>query len=475
MAIKDLRTFIRALEERRDLVRISEPLSVDLEVAALLRELMYRGGPAVIIERTREGTLPIVGNLFGKWDRVMLAMEGNDPETAASKLTDLLNLRIPQGLFDALKSLNELRRFSQYFPRSVNDGPVREVEWSNIDLTKIPAIRQWVHEPGRFITFGITFVKYGNYRNFGYYRLQVVGRDRFVMHWQPWRRSAMYGELSEKAEVAVVFGPDPVTMLMAGISIPHPLDKLLVTGVLRGEGVELVRGSTVDVEYPANAELVIEGELTGEYVREGPFGDHVGVYSIAKEYPVVKVKAIYSRRDPLIPVTVTGRPVLEDGNIIRFGTRVVKPLLKQILPELVDIEIPPEGLGYVIITSIRKRYPGHARRVMTALWGLVPVLGKVVIVVDHDVDVRDWGQVMYAVAAHVNPSRDILIIDNYPVEELDPSTPVPNLGSKVGIDATRKLPEEYGGKEYPMDVTAPSDVIDRVRRIVDSIMGRSRN
>ncbi|GAB6946889.1 UbiD family decarboxylase [Vulcanisaeta sp. JCM 16161] len=475
MAIKDLRTFIRALEERRDLIRISEPLSVDLEVAALLRELMYRGGPAVIIERTRENTLPIVGNLFGKWDRVMLAMEGSDPETMASKLTDLVNLRIPQGLFDALKSLNELRRFSQYFPRSVGNGPVRELRWDSIDLTRIPAIRQWVHEPGRFITFGITFVKYGDYRNFGYYRLQVIGRDRFVMHWQPWRRSAMYGELSERAEVAVVFGTDPVTMLMAGVSIPHPLDKLLITGVLRGEGVELVRGSTVDVEYPANAELVIEGELTGEYVREGPFGDHVGVYSIAKEYPVVRVKAIYSRRDPLIPVTVTGKPVLEDGNIIRFGTKVVKPLLKLILPELVDIEIPPEGLGYVIIASIRKRYPGHARRIMTALWGLVPVLGKVVIVVDHDVDVRNWGQVMYAIAAHVNPSRDILVIDNYPVEELDPSTPIPNLGSKVGIDATRKLPEEYGGREYPMDVTTSNDVIDRVRRIVDSIMDRSRN
>ncbi|WP_367834218.1 UbiD family decarboxylase domain-containing protein [Vulcanisaeta sp. JCM 16159] len=269
MAIKDLRTFIRALEERRDLIRISEPLSVDLEVAALLRELMYRGGPAVIIERTRENTLPIVGNLFGKWDRVMLAMEGSDPETMASKLTDLVNLRIPQGLFDALKSLNELRRFSQYFPRSVGNGPVRELRWDSIDLTRIPAIRQWVHEPGRFLTFGITFVKYGDYRNFGYYRLQVIGRDRVVMHWQPWRRSAMYGELSERAEVAVVFGPDPVTMLMAGVSIPHPLDKLLITGVLRGEGVELVRGSTVDVEYPANAELVIEGELTSEYVRRG--------------------------------------------------------------------------------------------------------------------------------------------------------------------------------------------------------------
>ncbi|BDR91557.1 UbiD family decarboxylase [Vulcanisaeta souniana] len=475
MVIKDLRAFIKVLEERNELIRIDEPLSVDLEVAALLRELMYRGGPAVIIERTKEGTLPIVGNLFGKWDRVMLSMENNDPEIATSRLADLLNIRVPQGLADALKSINELRKFSQYFPKNVGNGAVKEQEWSAIDLTKIPAIRQWVHEPGRFITFGITFVKYGNYRNFGYYRLQVIGRDRFVMHWQPWRRSAMYGELGDKAEVAIVFGPDPVTMLMAGVSIPHPLDKLLVTGVLRGEGVELVRGSTVDVEYPANAELVIEGELTGEYVREGPFGDHVGVYSIAKEYPVVKVKAIYSRRNPIVPVTVTGKPVLEDGNIIRFGTKVVKSPLRLLLPELVDLEIPPEGLGFVIIASIRKRYPGHARRVMTTLWGLVPVLGKLMIVVDDDVNVRDWGQVMYAVAAHVNPSRDILIIDNYPVEELDPSTPVPNLGSKVGIDATRKLPEEYGGREYPMDATAPSDVINRVRRIVDSILGKSRN
>ena len=475
MATKDLRAFIKVLEERNELIRVNEPLSVDLEVAALLRELMYRGGPAVIIERTKEGTLPIVGNLFGRWDRVMLAMEGNDPEAAASNLVDLLNLRIPQGFLDAIKALSELRRVSQYLPRTVSNGPVREVEWDVIDLTKIPAIRQWTHEPSRFITFGITFVKYGNYRNFGYYRLQVIGRDRLIMHWQPWRRSAMYGELSERPEVAIVFGPDPVTMLMAGVSIPHPLDKLLVTGVLRGDGVELVKGSTVDVEYPANAELVIEGELTGEFVREGPFGDHVGVYSIAREYPVVRVKAIYSRRDPLIPVTVTGKPVLEDGNIIRFGTKVVKPLLRQVLPELVDIDIPPEGLGYVIIASIRKRYPGHARRVMMTLWGLVPVLGKVIIVVDQDVNVNDWGQVMYAIAAHVNPSRDILIIDNYPVEELDPSTPIPNLGSKVGIDATRKLPEEYGGREYPMDVTAPSDVIDKVRMIVNSLMGRSRN
>jgi 4-hydroxy-3-polyprenylbenzoate decarboxylase len=475
VVIKSFREYLDKLRSAGELVEINEEVSVDLEVAALLRQLMYSGGPAVIIRRTRERTLPIVGNLFGKWDRVAMVMEGRNLGDAISELTNMINFRAPGGLLDALKSLSELRRYAQYFPKFVTNGSVRKYEWREVDLTKLPAIRQWPHEPGRFITFGITFVKYGNYRNFGYYRLQVVGRDRFIMHWQPWRRSAMYSELEGKGEVAVVFGPDPVTMLMAGVSIPHPLDKLLITGVLRGEGVELIRGSTVDVDYPADAELVIEGELTGEYAREGPFGDHVGVYSIAKDYPIVKVKAIYSREEPLIPVTVTGKPTLEDGSIIRFGNEVIKPMLTLLMPEIVDIEIPPEGLGYVMIVSIRKRYPGHARRVMLTLWGMVPVLGKIIIVTDHDIDIKDFRQVMYAVAAHVNPARDVLIINDYPVEELDPSTPIPNLGSKVGIDATRKLPEEYGGREYPLDVDAdfPKDIIDKVNRLISSTMGRN--
>ncbi|MFB6471102.1 MAG: UbiD family decarboxylase [Vulcanisaeta sp. AZ3] len=469
MPLNSLREYLDLLRGKGELVELNEELSLDLEVAAFLRELMYRGGPAVLIRKIKEGTLPIIGNLFSKWDRVFMALGDRDPEKAVGELINMLDVRIPSGFFDAMRTLGELKRFSRYFSRTVNEGPVREIEWDGIDLTRIPAIRQWPHEPGRFITMGLTFVRHGDYRNFGYYRLQVIGRDRFIMHWQPWRRSAMYGELGE-GEVAVVFGPDPVTMLMGGVPIPHPLDKLLVTGVVRGEGIELVRGSTVGVEYPANAELVIEGRLTGEYAREGPFGDHVGVYSIAKEYPVVKATAIYSREDALIPVTVTGKPLLEDASIIRFGNMVVKPLLKMLLPEVVDISIPPEGLSYIVIVSIRKKYPGHARRVMLTLWGLVPVLGKVMIVTDHDININDWRQVMYAVAAHVNPSRDILIINNYPVEELDPSTPIPNLGSKVGIDATRKLPEEYGG-EYPMDADAnvPREIIDKVSRILSNL------
>ena len=469
MAFNDLRSYLSKLEELGELIRVNDPISVELELPALLRGLMYRNGPAVIIERTKENTLPAVGNLFGKWDRVLMALDGVEPGKAAERITELINLKPPSGLIDTIKALGELRNISRYFPKLTNKAPVKEREWGSIDLFKLPAIRQWPKEPGRFLTFAVSFIKHGGVTNFGYYRLQVIGRDRFIMHWMPWRRSAQYADMGE-VEVAVVLGPDPVTMLMAGTPVPHPLDKLLVTGVIRGEGIELTRGSSISIEYPANAELVIEGKLTGEYVKEGPFGDHVGFYSIVKEYPVVKVTAIYSREDPVIPVTVTGKPVLEDGNIIKFGVEAMKPLLRQLMPEVVDIYMPPEGVGYWTVVSIRKRYPGQARRVMVTLWGLLPVFNKVIVVVDHDVNVRNMSEVTYAIAANLNPQRDVVIMPEYPTEELDPSTPIPGLGSKLGLDATRKLPGEYNGQEYPEEAKAPPEVEEAMAKVIEGIM-----
>jgi 4-hydroxy-3-polyprenylbenzoate decarboxylase len=469
---RDLREFLARIEELGELVRFSDYVSLDLELAAVLRELMYSGGPVVIFERIREGTLPAVGNVFGSWRRILEAV-GMDPLEAASRIGELLMVKPPQSIGDLVKSLGELKRIGDYFPRVVKGGSVRETQWDVKDITRLPAIRQWPLEPGRFLTYGETFVRFGEYRNFGYYRLQVIGRDRLIMHWMPWRRSLMYGEEGLRSgdgiDVAVVFGPEPVAMLMGGIPIPHPLDKLLVTGVIRGGGIELTRGVTVDVEYPAHAELVIEGRVTASRAREGPYGDHVGVYSIAKDYPIMEVTGIYSRREPVVPVTVTGKPVLEDGYIIRFGERIILPMLRQLVPELVDIRIPPEGIGYVTLVSIRKRYPGHGKRIMVMLWGLVPLLGKVLIVLDHDVELRDWGSVLYHVATHVDPRRDVLVLPEYPTEELDPSTPVPSLGGKLGIDATRKLPEEYGGKEYPQDLDVPREIGERAVELAGKI------
>ncbi len=464
MPIKTFREFIERLRERGELMEIDEELSLDLEVPELLRQLAYRRGPAVVVRKTKEGTLPLIGNLFGDWRRVELVLEGVDPIKAIENFVNALSIRPISGLSDLVKAVGELKRLGNYAPKIRRNGPVRKVEWEKPDLTRIPAIRQWPYEPGKFFTFGITFVKFGNSVNFGYYRLQVISKRKFIIHWMPWRRGELYG--MAKGEIAVVFGVDPITALMAGVAIPHPLDKAFITGVIRGRGLDLLRGVTVDVLYPADAELVIEGRLTGEIALEGPFGDHVGVYSIARHYPVVEVTAIYSREDPIIPVTVTGKPSLEDANILKFASLVVKPLIRALLPEVVDIYIPPEGLGYVYIISIKKRYPGHAKRVMLTLWGLTPTFGKIAIVVDHDIDVRDWGQVIYAIAAHVNPHRDVLVIPDYPIEELDPSTPIPGLGGRLGIDATRKLPEEYGGKEYPKDVEAPPHIAEKIRSLL---------
>jgi len=473
MSPKGLREFIGELESGGHLVRLDERVSLDMELAAVLRRVTYAGGPAVLFTSIKEGALPAVGNLFGSWERVALALGADDPYSRLSPVLGGLTARPPSGVLDAVKSIGELSRISRIAPKVVRSGPVRDVAWEEIDLSRLPAIRQWPGEPGRFLTMGVTFVRGDDGSlNFGYYRIQVIGGDRLIMHWMPWRRGAAYGEV--KRQVAISFGPDPVTMLMAGTPVPHPLDKALVTGIVRGEGIELVKGESVDVEYPAHSELVVEGELTGEMAMEGPFGDHAGVYSIAKPYPVVRVKAVFSRRDPVIPVTVTGRPVLEDGNIMRFGERVALALVQQLLPEVVDLHMPPEGLGYLTLVSVRKRYPGHAKRVAAALWALSPLYHKFVVVVDSDVDLRNTVSVAYAVSANVDPGRDLQVMDGYPTEELDPSTPTPGFGSKVCVDATRKLPDEYAGREYPGDLVAPPDVEEIARRISESILGGRR-
>ncbi len=470
MAYGDLRSFLEGLRSRGQLVEVDEPVSVDLELPAVLRRLMYSGGPAAIFRNIREGTLPAVGNLFGSWDRVSMAIGEDDPYPRISKYLESLGPREVPGLLGSLRALGELRQISSALPRPVRSGPVREVSWDRVDLGRLPAVRQWPREPGRFLTMAMTFVKGDRGSlNFGYYRLQVIGEDRIIVHWMPWRRGAAYGE--SRRQLAVVLGADPITMLMAAVPVPPPLDKALVAGALRGEGLELVRGETVDVDYPARAELVMECELTGETAVEGPFGDHAGVYSPSRPYPVARVKAIFSRRDPIIPVTATGRPVLEDGNMMRFGERVALALLQQVLPEVADLHMPPEGLGYLTIVSIRKRYPGHARRVAAALWALSPLYHKIVVVVDSDVDPRDRSAVAYAVSANVDPGRDVSILEGYPTEELDPSTPIPGLGSKACVDATRKLPEEYGGLEYPGELSVPPEVEERAKLIYERIAG----
>ncbi len=471
---RDLREYLEVLERERELVHVHDPVSLDQELAHILRELCYRSGPAALFHRVVETDVKVVGNLFGSLRRLRLATGNIDPAERVAELEKYTKVMF-RGFADLLRSLGDLQRFSKYFPKRVSKGPVHDVE-RDVNLVKLPAIRQWPREPGRFFTMGMLFIQYEDHINFGYYRLQVIGEDKLIVHWMPWRRSRMYAEASDReVEVAIVFGGDPITMLMASVPIPHPLDKLLITGIVRGEGVPLVRGKSVNVHYPANAELVIEGVVKlDNLVQEGPFGDHAGYYSPVREYPVMEVTKILSREDPIVPVTVTGKPVLEDGYMMMFGERVVLPLVRLVLPEVVDLHMPPEGVGYVTIVSIRKKYPGHAKRVMMFLWYSCPVLNKIVIVVDHDVNVRDMRQVMYAVATNVDPQRDVIIVPHYATEELDPATPIVGFGSKIGIDATRKLPEEYEGKTYPEEVKPDDRVVAKVEKIVVKILEEYR-
>ncbi|NPA71056.1 MAG: UbiD family decarboxylase [Crenarchaeota archaeon] len=470
MYYEDLREYLRALEDRNLVVHVDDEVDPDLELAHVLREVIYRNGPTVIFNKVKGCSCKAVGNLFGSIERINMVCTDDEVRSRIEGFISLTQGRF-RGVQEVLKSVQEFGKVGKALPRKVSSGPVHEVEWREIDVRKLPAIRQWPREPSRFFTMAITFVKRGNVVNFGYYRLQVVDERRLIMHWMPWRRSRELGEsIGDEIPVAIVLGADPITMLMAAVPIPPPLDKLTLTGIVRGRGLDMVEGKCLDVLYPANAEIVMEAVVkTRELVDEGPFGDHVGVYSPVLKYPIVEIKAIYTRADPIAPVTVTGKPLLEDGYMITFGERIVRSLIRAILPEVVDLHIPPHGLGYVYIVSIRKRYPGHAKRIMFLLWSLVPVLGKIIIVVDHDINVRDINQVMYAVSAHVDPQRDILIIPNYPTEELDPSTPIIGLGSKMGIDATRKLPEEYNGKQYPEDVEPDPEVARRAEEIVYKI------
>ncbi len=471
----DLREYLTELKNRNMLVEVEDSVDPDLEIAHILREVCYANGPAVLFKNIKNCNTKAVGNLFGSIDRINMVLREDDIYRRLEYFESSLRVRF-RGIQEIVKSISEFSRIGKALPRKVSSGPVHEVEWKNIDLTKLPAIRQWPKEPSRFFTMGITFIMYDERINFGYYRLQVVDERRLIMHWMPWRKSREFAELwrSDEVPVAIVFGVDPITMLMASVPIPSLLDKLIITGLLRERGLDLVQGKTVDVLYPANSELVIEGIVKmRDLLIEGPFGDHVGFYSPSLYYPIVEVRAVYSRDDPIIPVTVTGKPLLEDGYMMLFGEKVVKRLLKILLPEVVDFHILPHGLGYVYVVSIRKKYPGHAKRVMFMLWSLIPVLGKMVIVVDHDINIRDLNQVTYSVAANVDPQRDVLIVPGYATEELDPSTPIIGYGSKLGIDATRKLPEEYDGKNYPEEVEPSREVEVRVKHIIDKILRKS--
>ncbi len=456
---------------------VAEPLSPVLEIPEVLRRVMRRRGPVVVFENPRG--FPgwrVVGNLFGTVERIRLALGVERLEEAGERLVSAAVRAPPMSLGEKLRSLRDALDLGRYTPRLVRrprfDDTV--LEGGEVDVGRLPAVKQWPGDGGRYITFGQVYTvdPATGVTSIGVYRVMLRGRNEVVVHWQMHKRGRLaFSHAAERGEplpVAVVVGADPATMLTGVMPVPYPMDKLLFAGVLGGRGVEVYRLPN-GVPVPAGAEVVLEGRVEpGRLAEEGPFGDHWGYYDRPHEkFPVMEVERLWMRRDPLFPVTVVGKPPMEDAAIGKAVERVFLPLLRVLLPEVVDVNLPEYGVFQgMAFVSIRKRFPGHGKKVISALWGLAQLsLTKIIVVVDDDIDVHDVNQVIWAVSAHVDPQRDVVVLPHSHTDQLDPATPTPGYGSKLGIDATRKLPEEYGGREWPEMVEPDPEVARRIDEI----------
>ena len=463
MHFEDLRGFVESLEKIDQLKRITTRVSVDLEIAEILRRVMYKNeGPAVLFENVEGYIIPVLGNAFGSLRRLKIALDMENFEEIGERMSSLTRLKIPHGLLNKFKMLPKLSEIADYGPKSVNSGPITEIiETSNPSLNILPIIKSFPKDSGRFITFGITVTKNPEtqVRNMGVYRLQVIDSKKAIMHWQIHKRGALHYQMnkenSQKTEVAIVIGADPATVFSAVAPVPEGLDKFLFAGITRKKGIDLVKCRTIDVEVPATAEIVLEGYVDpSELNVEGPFGDHTGYYTPPEPFPTFTLTGIMMRKNPIYLTTVVGKPILEDAYIGKVIERSFLPLVRLFQPEVVDFSMPPAGwFQGLAIVSIKKRYPGQAKKVMMGLWGMGQLsLTKILIVVDQDVNVHDMNDVIWAVTTRADPKRDTMLIDNAPTDTLDPASSLLNLGSKMGIDATKKMKEE--GYERPIQEEA---------------------
>ena len=449
---EDLREYLKFLEDRGLLSRVKVEVDPVHEVPEILRRLMWRRyGKAVLFEKLKGyPDWKVSGNLFGSMELIKLALGVEKLEELGEKFVAPFKSR-PKGLGEKLKTLGDLISMSKYLPKKVRKGPVLEVR-REPDMLSLPAFKTWPKDASRYLTYALTVTKdpeTGVY-NFGVYRIMLYSPKRAVIHWQVHKRGAenfrKYKKLGiKKMPVAIAIGGDPATLLTGALPVPGNLDKYAFAGFLKGSPVKVLELN--DLLVPANAEAVLVGYVNVDEVAwEGPFGDHTGYYTPRDLYPVFHLEEMYTRSDPIYYGTVVGRPPMEDAYIGKATERIFLPIIKWLVPEVVDMNLPPEGLFHgIAIVSIKKEYPGHARKVAHALLGLGQMsFTKIMVVVDHDVNVHDWGEVAYAIASTVDPIRDVEIIKNDVTDVLDHTVPTPPTGSKMIIDATRKFKEECG-------------------------------
>ena len=474
MPYDDLREFIRALEKRGELKRI--PFEVDpvLEITEFADRSVKSGGPALLFEKPKGSDVPVLINAFASMRRMEIALEVSSVEEIAGRISELLAMQKPEGLLGKLKMLPKLADLASVFPKTVSSGPCKDVirREGKFDLSHFPVLQCWPQDAGRFITLPMVFSRNPDTgkRNCGCYRLQVFDGKTTGMHWQThkqgaehYRRLRAAGQ-NKRMDIAVAIGSDPATMYSAILPLPPDLDEMMIAGFLRGKPVEMVKCETNDLEVPANSEIVLEGYVElGELRREGPFGDHTGFYSLDDDYPVFHVTCVTHRKNPIYATTIVGPPPMEDFYMGKAIERIFLPLMRLQLPEIRDIAMPAEGIFHnLILVSIRKSYPGHARKVMHAIWGLGQAMfSKCIVVVDEDVDVQNSSEVAWKALNNIDPERDIQFVLG-PVDSLDHSSRLPNYGSKMGVDATKKWPEEGFTRPWPDVIRMPDDIRARV-------------
>lgn len=468
MAYKDLREFIKVLEQKGLLKRIPVEVDPALEIAEINDRIVKQGGPALFFEKPRGSRFPCVVNLFGSYERMRLALEVDDLNEIGQRMLEFLEPEIPTNIIEKLKMLPKLKRLSDFLPRYVKSGPCKEVIIKdNPSLDIFPILKTWPLDGGRFITLPMVFTKdpETGIRNCGMYRMQVYDERTTGMHWHMHKDGARHYRKAEamgkRLEVAVAIGSDPATIYSATAPLPEGIDEMLLAGFLKQEPVELVKCETVDLEVPANAEIVLEGYCEPFERRiEGPFGDHTGYYSLQDEFPVFHITCITHRRDAIYPATIVGKPPMEDCFIAKATERIFLPLIKKQVPEIVDMNLPIEGVFHnIAIVSIDKRYPGHARKVMYALWGMGQLsFTKIIIVMDKDVNIQDLSEVLWRIGNNVDPKRDVVILEG-PLDVLEHASPLPAYGGKMGIDATKKWPSEGFTRPWPPDIKMSEEIV----------------
>lgn len=469
MAYKDLRDFISDLESKGELKRIKTEVDSVLEITEITDRVSKKFGPALLFENVKGSKMPVVINLFGNYKRMNMSLGVEDLDDIGKEIMTFLQPpEMPSSFMDKLKALPKLAQISNFIPKVVKKAPCQEIikQGDEVNLEELPVLQCWPEDGGKFVTLPLVITEdpVTGKRNVGMYRLQIYDKNTTGMHWHMHHDGAENYRKSQKAgnrlPVAVALGADPATIYAATAPLPKGIDEMLFSGFLRKEPVEMVKCITSDLEVPAHSEIILEGYVDNEEKRwEGPFGDHTGYYSLADWYPVFHVTCITHRKDAIYPATIVGKPPMEDCYLGKATERIFLPLLKLTLPEIVDMNLPLEGVFHnCAVLSIKKEYPMHAKKVMSAVWGTGQMMfTKMIIIVDEHINVHDMSEVMWKVYNNIDAKRD-LVISEGPLDALDHASPQPFWGSKLGIDATKKWPSEGHNREWPDDIIMSNDI-----------------